>query len=96
MKRYWIQTCKEDVLSKQGWVSIHTLEYHPELLQRLALLGVVEIRHERIHTREINRLKKLLCLRRSLGVNTAGAVIILDLLEKVESLQEQVRQLQEE
>lgn len=95
MKRYWIQACQTDVLSQRGWISIHTLEYHPELLHRLALLGVVEIKDERIHAREIKRLKKVLCLRRNLGVNLAGASIILDLLDKVESLQEQVRKLQE-
>lgn len=89
MKRYWIQLQRE--AAGDGWVSIKTLDYHPELLERLAALGLVEIENEMIHTRQADRLDKIFRLRNCLGVNLTGAAIILDLLDKIDELKKQLR-----
>ncbi|MFW0860542.1 MAG: chaperone modulator CbpM [Dethiobacter sp.] len=89
MKRYWIQVQRDT--SGDGWVSIKTLDYHPELLERLVALGLVEIENGMIHTRQSNRLDKIFRLRSCLGVNLTGAAIILDLLDKIDELKEKIR-----
>jgi len=89
MKRYWVQVQKD--ASGDGWVSIKNLDYHPELLERLVALGLVEIENEMIHTRQAARLDKIFRLRNCFGVNLTGAAIILDLLDKIDELKEQLR-----
>ncbi|MDW7650673.1 MAG: chaperone modulator CbpM [Bacillota bacterium] len=94
MKRYWIQVYRVEQPEGSEWVSIQTLDYHPEYLERLAALGVVQLKDGLIHTNDLRRLHKLARLRSCLGVNLSGASIILDLLDKVEELQEEIRRLQ--
>ena len=89
MKRYWIQVQRDT--SGDGWISIKTLDYHPELLERLVALGLVEIENDMIHTRQAERLDKIFRLRSCLGVNLTGAAIILDLLDKIDELKEKIR-----
>jgi MerR family transcriptional regulator/heat shock protein HspR len=69
------------------------LDIHPDLLQLLDELGVIEIREESIRPRQLLRAYKLLRLRQSMGVNLAGAAVILDLLERIEALEEQIARL---
>ncbi|MBS3983800.1 MAG: hypothetical protein KGZ41_08385 [Dethiobacter sp.] len=89
MKRYWIQVQRDT--SGDGWINIKTLDYHPELLERLVALGLVEIENDMIHTRQAERLDKIFRLRSCLGVNLTGAAIILDLLDKIDELKEKIR-----
>lgn len=91
MKRYWIQVQKN--ASGEGWISISALDYHPELLERLAALGLIEIENDMIHSRQADRLDKIFRLRSCLGVNLTGAAIILDLLDKIDELKENLRAL---
>jgi MerR family transcriptional regulator/heat shock protein HspR len=76
-----------------GWVHIRTLGHHPQLLERLAELGVIDLCGEYVREEEAARVEKILRLRRALGVNTAGAAVILDLLERIEELQDIIRSL---
>jgi MerR family transcriptional regulator/heat shock protein HspR len=69
------------------------LDLHPELLQMLEELGVVEIREETIRPRQLQRVYRMLRLRQTMGVNLPGAAIILDLLERIETLQAEVDRL---
>lgn len=96
MKRYRIQVYRAPDANDPGWVSIHTVEYHPELLERFASLGVVVLKDGRIHQDDIRRLKKLVRLRNRLGVNLSGAAIILDLLDKIEELRREIRRLEQQ
>jgi MerR family transcriptional regulator/heat shock protein HspR len=96
MKRYRIQVYRAPDANDSGWVSIHTVEYHPELLERFASLGVVVLKDGRIHRDDIRRLKRLIRLRNRLGVNLSGAAIILDLLDKIEELRREIRRLEQE
>ncbi len=69
------------------------LEYHPDLLSIYEDLGIIEITDEGIRSDELRRLQKILRLKRNCGVNTAGAAIIVDLLEKIETLQDEIEGL---
>ena len=75
----------------QGWeddhLEIESLEFHPELLQTLHELGIIEISGGYIKRSQLRRLYKLQRLRDCLGVNLTGSAIILDLLERIEELQ---------
>ncbi len=75
------------------WVSIHTLGYHPDLLSKLEELGIIELHGGYLHTTQVMRLRRFFRLRNTLGVNASGAAIILDLLERIELLQEELRSL---
>ena len=89
MRRYWIQVQRD--ASGDGWVSIKTLDYHPELLERLVALGLIEIKDGMIQAQQADRLDKIFRLRSCLGVNLTGAAIILDLLDKINELKEKNR-----
>lgn len=95
MKRYWLQVYRVGQPSEErpGWVNIDSLDYHPELLHRLRDLGMIDLDGDLITIPHVTRVEKILRLRSCLGVNLAGASIILDLLDKVEELQEEVRTL---
>jgi MerR family transcriptional regulator/heat shock protein HspR len=92
--RYRIEVYSRVPLGEEGWISIRSLDYHPELLERLATLGIVDIQDDLIHTTQVQRLEKVWRLRNCLGVNLAGASIILDLMDKIEELSEQIRLLE--
>lgn len=73
------------------WMSITSLDYHPELLERLTALGLITVRNNMIHHSDVKRLEKLFHLRSCLGVNLAGASIILDLLDRIKELQQELQ-----
>lgn len=75
------------------WINASILDIHFDMVQALAELGIVEIRHGLIPLKDVYRLEKLLRLRRGLGINLPGATIILDLLERIERLEEEVDRL---
>lgn len=92
MKRYWLQI-KRDSLGRSH-ISAAGTEYHPELLERLAALGIIELEDGMLEIRQLTRLEKVFRLRSCLGVNLSGAAIILDLLEKIEELKAEIRRLE--
>ena len=72
----------------------------PPLLARLIRLGVLEAINDEfdeplLQTRAVIRLRRMARLRRDLGVNFAGAVVILDLVERIEGLNREVAQLRQ-
>jgi MerR family transcriptional regulator, heat shock protein HspR len=89
--RYRIDIYRRGPRGEEGWLSIESLDCHPELLERLAALGIVDVEDGWIHQAQVRRLEKLLRLRSHLGVNLAGAAVILDLLERIEELEAQLR-----
>ena len=91
--KFTIQVIEKNTAAENDWVSIHILHYHPDLLERLVMLGIITIRDEMIHNRDVYRLNRVFHLRKCLGVNFTGATIIVDLLERIESLEEEIRTL---
>lgn len=95
VKKYYLQIYRHTLAigEEDGWIELNSLPVHPELALRLAEHGVVEIRQGRVRLSQALRLLKLQRLRTNLSVNLNGAVIILDLLERIEALQEEIERL---
>lgn len=69
------------------------LDYHPDLLAIYEEMGLIEREGTGMRYDDVQRLKKINRLKRNCGVNTVGASIIVDLLEKIENLQDEVERL---
>ena len=95
MKKYYLQVYHHALsIGPEGeWVDISSLEIHPEIAERLAELGIVEIQDNHIQAYQATRVQKLMRLRHSLGVNLHAAAIIMDLLERIEILQDEIERL---
>ncbi|KFI36328.1 hypothetical protein HY00_00020 [Peptococcaceae bacterium SCADC1_2_3] len=77
-----------------NWLNINACnEIHPELIQILADLGVIEIHQGYIKKDELSRLYKILRLRECLGLNYAGCAVVLDLLDRIEDLRAEIERL---
>ena len=88
-----IRVCYGDYSGEER-VCIGTLELHPVQIERFQALGMIELEGDRISMEDLRRIRKALRLRRSLGVNLRGAAVILELLERIESLEDELRTLQ--
>ncbi len=82
--------CHTDIEEK---VTDCYLEFHPDLLAIYEDMGVIEKKANGIRYEELHRLEKIIRLKRNCGVNTVGASIIVDLLDRIENLQEEVERL---
>jgi MerR family transcriptional regulator/heat shock protein HspR len=69
------------------------IDIHPEFLQLLAELGIIEIRNHRIDSCCLTRISKIMRIRQRLGVNINAAAIIVELLERIESLEDEIEHL---
>ena len=76
-------------------VPVSELCMHPHMLTILSDLGVLDIEGDQVEIRSLRRLNKIMRLQDFLGVNLKGAIIITDLLERIESLEDQIRQLED-
>jgi DNA-binding transcriptional MerR regulator len=69
---------------------------HPEFVQRLVVLGLIDPEDDctDLFCPEVTlRIERLLRLRRDLGVNYSAAALVLDLLERIDSLEGRLRRL---
>ena len=82
-------------------VAARLLEVHPQTLRYYERAGLLKPTRSsgkiRLYSqREIERLRKIQRLTNELGVNLAGVEIIIDLTERLESLQAQMQQREKE
>jgi len=98
MKKYQVEIFCFDarVVEDYGWVKPNQLNVPIELLQKMAEMGIIEMGEKGIRSDHVQRIYKTLRLRRTLGINLAGAGIILELLEEVEHLRDEVKRLKGE
>lgn len=82
--------CHTDIAEK---ITEVRLEFHPDLLAVYKELGLIELTDDGIRSDDMRRLQKILRLKRNCGVNTVGAAIIVDLLEKIENMQDEIDSL---
>lgn len=69
------------------------LEFHPDLLAAYEAMGLIEVRDDTLDYENLRRLSRILRLKNNCGVNTVGAAIIVDLLDKIETLQDEIERL---
>lgn len=82
-------------------VAARLLEVHPQTLRYYERAGLLKPTRSsgkiRLYSqREIERLRKIMRLTNELGVNLAGAEVIIDLTERLEKLQAQSKQREEQ
>lgn len=85
--------CHTPSAEEDDWVDVADLGVHPDLAQRLGELGIIDYRRGFVPVRQAARLRRVMRLRRNLGVNLPGAAIIVDLLERIEELQDELGRL---
>jgi MerR family transcriptional regulator/heat shock protein HspR len=79
--------------AEENWLPISRLSIHPELLDILEELGVIEVVNEQVEQSDLKRINKIMRLRDSLGINLNGAILICDLMERIAELEDAVRRL---
>jgi MerR family transcriptional regulator, heat shock protein HspR len=73
---------------------------HPDLLERLVNLGLIDYVERDIngdalfHADVIPLIRRIMRLRNHLGVNYAGIGVILELMDRIESLESHIRELE--
>ncbi len=82
-------------------VAARLVEMHPQTLRYYERAGLLKPTRSsgkiRLYSqREIERLRKIARLTNELGVNLAGVEIVIDLTERLEILQERMKQREEE
>ncbi len=75
---------------EQDRVPVGSLDLHPELVSLFEEMGLVEVQRDTIQIDELLRLNKILRLRKALGANLIGAAIIVDLLARIERLEDEL------
>ena len=69
------------------------LDIHPDLLDILVESGIIEVKDNHIGYKDCRRLYKMLRLKDFLGINFNGAAVIVDLLQRIEELEEEIERL---
>ena len=73
---------------------------HPELIDRFVHLGLIDLadrtaNDEPLFQPDVIRVvRKILRLRNQLGVNYAGIGVVLELMERIEAMEAQIRELE--
>lgn len=95
MKKFYLQIYRHTLITAEedAWVDAESLGLHPDTALGLAELGILDIRMGKVRASQAQRVQKLQRLRSGLGVNLPGAAIILDLLERLENLQDEIERL---
>ncbi len=85
-----VRVCHEEYSGEER-ICIRTLELDLAQIEHGQALGMIELEGDQIRADDLRRLRKALRLRRSLGVNLSGAAVILELLERIEALEDEIR-----
>ena len=91
VRKFYLQTYRHHLEAHEAnWIDIDTLDIHPDFLDILSELGIIEIKNRKLEEKNLSRIEKIRRLRQSFGVNMAGACIIIELLERIEKLEEKL------
>jgi MerR family transcriptional regulator, heat shock protein HspR len=70
--------------------STHQIPYQPLVLERLTSIGAIEPIGGMLTWEDVERVDKILRLRNFFGVNLTGATIIVELMDRLETLEEKI------
>jgi len=93
MKEYYLQLYRRDLepTDQTDKAPADEMLYQPLLLERLTAIGAIEPKGGTLSWEEVERVNKILRLRNFFGVNLSGATIIVELLDKLEAMEEAAR-----
>lgn len=78
---------------RQEIIDSYQLEYHPEQLALYEEMGIIDLEDGGLTYKELRRLKKIIRLKKNCAVNTIGASIIVDLLDRIEELEDEIKRM---
>ena len=92
MKKYYLQLyrCDPDPENQDNHVLIDELPFQPFLLESMTSVGIIELKDRMLSSKDVERVYKIQRLRNFLGVNLSGAAVIIDLLERIETLENEM------
>lgn len=98
MNQFYLQFNRHDCEpeKREDRICIDDLPFQPILLERLSAIGFLDIRNRALTAQEVERVHRLFRIRQSLGVNLSGAVIIIELLEKMEAMYDEIERRRHE
>ncbi len=67
--------------------------YHPDMLALFEEMGIISIEKDTVPYEDMRRLHKIMRIKKQCGANTIGAAIIVDLLERIEKLEDEIERL---
>ncbi|WP_061214112.1 chaperone modulator CbpM [Syntrophomonas wolfei] len=79
--------------SKEEKIPLSWLNLHPDLLKIMEEMGIIELAGDSIKADGLQKIYKMMRLKNLLGVNFNGAAIIVDLLERIEELEDEIEEL---
>lgn len=93
MRKYCLQLYRQDTESceEEYRIFIDDLPFQPSLLERLADIGIIDFKERTITQKEAEKVNKIIRLRNSLGVNLSGAAIIIELLDRIEEMEDEIK-----
>jgi DNA-binding transcriptional MerR regulator len=74
---------------------------HPDFVEKLVSLGLVDYAERDsngdvlFHAEVVSLIRRIMRLRNHLGVNYAGIGVILELMDRIETLEDHIRALEE-
>ncbi len=103
-EKHYFLVSMETVSGGASYLTAAEVSYHcgvhPELIDRFIQLGLIDfIERDRdgtalFRSEVIPQIRRILRLRNELGVNYAGIGVILELMARVESLEDHIRELE--
>jgi MerR family transcriptional regulator/heat shock protein HspR len=98
MRKYYLQIYHQDgdSQSEAKWAGIDDLPYQPLLIERMAAIGIIEPKDKMLSAQDIERVNRILRIRNVLGVNLSGAAIIIELMDRMEDLEEEINRRESE
>ena len=79
--------------AEEIWLPVDRGKVSPSLLQRLVQLGCVDVREGAVRAEHLRNILRMTRLRRHLGVNLAGAAVIVEMLDRLEELERENERL---
>lgn len=98
MNKFYLQVVRQDwePENRDDRAYNEDLSFQPVLLERLAAIGFVEMKNKMFTAEEVERVRRLIRIRQSLGVNLSGAAIIVELLERMEEMHDEMERWRQE
>jgi hypothetical protein len=94
VEEYFVEICQDNGDSLQcDMIMISELPYQRQVINRLSVLGVIDVADGMLPVNQVDRIAKILRLRHNFGVNLSAATIICDLLDRIGKMEKQIEYL---
>lgn len=75
------------------WLPVDREGISPLMLQKLVSMGCLDVREGNVQVENLRNIVRMNRLRRHLGVNLAGAAVILEILDRLEAMERENERL---